>query len=100
MKLHQKLFRLLVFLLPIQLGRHFWPTWSYTFGLKIDYFSPTAYLTDFLVLAVLGLWGIDKLKATRKEPFDRAQGKQRVKSKDSKYVFLFFSFFTFLVINC
>lgn len=56
------LFWLLIFLLPIQLGRHFWPDWSYVFGLKIDYLSPTVYLTDLLVLLILSLWGIKNLK--------------------------------------
>jgi len=56
MKLHQKIFWLLIFLLPVQLGRHFWPDFSFVLGLKIDYLSPTVYLTDLLVLAILALW--------------------------------------------
>ncbi|MCX6724572.1 MAG: O-antigen ligase family protein [Candidatus Shapirobacteria bacterium] len=59
MKLHQKLFWLLVFLLPLQLGRHFWPPWSYVLGLKVDYLSPTIYLTDILVFLILSLWVFD-----------------------------------------
>jgi len=57
MKLHQKIFWLLVLLLPIQLGRHFWPDFSFVLGLKVDYLAPTVYLTDILVLAILVLWG-------------------------------------------
>jgi O-antigen ligase len=57
MKLHQKIFWLLVLLLPIQLGRHFWPDFSFVLGLKIDYLAPTVYLTDLLVLLILVLWG-------------------------------------------
>ena len=56
MKLHQKLFWLLVFFLPTQLGYHFWPDWAYVLGLRVDYLSPTLYLTDLLVLAILILW--------------------------------------------
>ncbi|MCJ7804286.1 O-antigen ligase family protein [Patescibacteria group bacterium] len=56
MKLHQKIFWLLIFLLPVQLGRHFWPNFSFVLGLKIDYLSPTVYLTDLLVLVILALW--------------------------------------------
>ncbi len=59
-KLQQRLFWLLVFLLPVQFGRHFWPEWSYVMGLRIDYLSPTIYLTDILVVAILGLWGWEK----------------------------------------
>jgi len=60
-KLQQRLFWLLVFLLPVQFGRHFWPEWSYVMGLRIDYLSPTIYLTDILMVAILGLWGLEKI---------------------------------------
>lgn len=56
MMFHQKLFWLLVFLLPTQIGRHFWPQWSYVLGLRVDYLAPTIYLTDLLVAGILGLW--------------------------------------------
>lgn len=58
-KLHQKFFWLLILLLPFQLGKHFWPNWSYVLGLKVDYFSPTFYLTDILVFLILFLWGVE-----------------------------------------
>ncbi len=45
---------LLVFLIPTQLGYHFWPEFSFVSGYKIDYLSPTIYLTDiFLILFLL-----------------------------------------------
>lgn len=48
-----KIFSLLLFLsflfIPTQLGKHFWPDYSYLYGLKIDYLSPTIYLQDILV---------------------------------------------------
>ena len=56
MKLHQKLFWLLICLLPVQLGRHFWPNFSLVLGLRIDYLSPTFFLTDLLVVLVLAFW--------------------------------------------
>ncbi|HUV42817.1 MAG TPA: O-antigen ligase family protein [Patescibacteria group bacterium] len=59
MKLHRYLFGLLVFLLPIQLGRHFWPEWTQVLGLPIDYLSPTIYLTDLLVFVILLFWLIE-----------------------------------------
>lgn len=38
-----------------QLGGHFWPDWSFVYGIKIDYLSPTFYLTDLIWIgAVLG----------------------------------------------
>ncbi len=39
----------LVFL-PTQLGKHFWFSTSFVWGLKIDYLSPTIYLTDLFLL--------------------------------------------------
>ncbi len=60
-KLHQKLFWLLVFLLPLQLGRHFWPPSSLVLGLRVDYLSPTIYLTDILVFLILCLWGFEAI---------------------------------------
>lgn len=45
----ENLFFLLLFFLPTQLGRHFWPEWTQVLGLRIDYFSPTLYLTDILI---------------------------------------------------
>lgn len=54
--LHRNLFLVLCLLLPVQLGNHFWPNFAYVMGLRIDYLSPTIYLTDLLVAAILGLW--------------------------------------------
>jgi len=66
MKFHRKLFWLLVFLLPVQLGRHFWPQSSFLFGLKIDYLSPTIFLTDILIFLILFLWVLGRLKGFKK----------------------------------
>lgn len=60
--LHRQLFGLLVLFLPFQIGRHFWPEWSYVLGLRVDYLSPTFYLTDFLVIAILSFWFLEKRK--------------------------------------
>jgi len=56
MKVHQKLFWLTVLFLPFQIGKHFWPKYAYVWGLKIDYLSPTIYLTDLLVFSTLFVW--------------------------------------------
>ena len=50
----KNLFQLFIFLLPTQLGYHFWPQWAYVFGIRVDYLSPTIYLTD-IVFGVLFL---------------------------------------------
>lgn len=54
----KKLFFLLILLLPTQLGLHFWPPWSSIFGIRVDYLSPTIYLTDILVVGILISWGL------------------------------------------
>ncbi|MBM3205992.1 hypothetical protein FJZ41_04055, partial [Candidatus Shapirobacteria bacterium] len=69
MKIHQRLFWFLILLLPVQLGRHFWPASSYLLGIRIDYLAPTVYLTDLLLLAILILWGAEKIRARKKITF-------------------------------
>lgn len=46
------------FLLPTQLGKHFWPDWSYLQGLRSDYLAPTFYLTDILIFWILSYLAI------------------------------------------
>ena len=48
-----------IFLLPVQAGYHFWPSWAYVFGIRVDYFSPTLYLTDLLGIFLFFLWVIE-----------------------------------------
>ena len=45
---------LFLLLIPTQLGKHFWPVWSYVLGIRIDYLSPTLYLLDLLWLVLIG----------------------------------------------
>jgi O-antigen ligase len=105
MKLHQKLFLLLVLLSPLQLGRHFWPEWSYVMGLRVDYLSPTIYLTDILVFLVLGIWILEKSKF--QNPKSKINSKiQNLKfnpqadRQASKSVFFLPLVFVFLLTNC
>ena len=62
------LYWLLGFTLPLQLAKHFWPSFSYLYGMRIDYLSPALYLTDLVIIAVLILklinfrWAIVKIK--------------------------------------
>jgi len=48
--LEKLVFWFLIFLLPSQLAYHFWPDYSFIFGIRIDYLAPSIYLTDLLVL--------------------------------------------------
>jgi len=47
------LYYLLILFLPTQLGKHFWPNFSFVLGSRIDYLSPTLYTTDILLIALL-----------------------------------------------
>src|SRR3990172_6564932 len=43
---------LLGFLLPSQTAIHFWPDFSFVGSIRIDYLSPTLYLTDILIIFI------------------------------------------------
>lgn len=58
MRSHQLFFFLLLLFLPTQLGLHFWPDWTTVLGRRVDYLSPTLYLTDILVFFMLLFWFI------------------------------------------
>ncbi len=53
LKRHKFIFYLLVFLLPLNLGKHFIFRWSYVNGLLVDYLVPTVYVTDLLIVFLL-----------------------------------------------
>ncbi len=55
------IFFTLLLLIPTQIALHFWPTWAYVFGLRIDFLAPAVYLTDILI----GLLIIFNLKVFR-----------------------------------
>ncbi len=49
-KIKSALFFLILLFLPAQFGQHFWPNFSYVLGIRVDYLSPTIYITDVLIL--------------------------------------------------
>ena len=51
-KILYPLFYLLILFLPTQFGKHFWPNYSFVFGLRLDYLSPTVYLTDIFIFLI------------------------------------------------
>lgn len=53
--LRKRVFQLFIFLLPTQLAYHFWPDWSFIFGIRVDYLSPAIYLTDIVLLLLVTL---------------------------------------------
>jgi hypothetical protein len=47
---------LFLLLIPTQLGKHFWPDWSYVLGIRVDYLSPTLYLLDLVWMILILNW--------------------------------------------
>lgn len=95
--LHKIFFYLLILFLPSQLGYHFWPSWSLVAGLRIDYLSPTIYLTDVLIFFIILFWilsckvkVISYLKSVSISPYAFLKNKQLFIS-----LFLIISFFLF-----
>jgi len=62
------LWYLLLLLLPVQIGRHFWPAQAFIFGIKIDYLSPTLYLTDLVIFLLLLFWVFNLLSKPKPSP--------------------------------
>ncbi len=51
-RVEEVLFFLTILFLPTQLGRHFWPQFSFVYSLPIDYLSPVLYFWDILMLVL------------------------------------------------
>ncbi|MBI2315453.1 O-antigen ligase family protein [Candidatus Daviesbacteria bacterium] len=64
-RLEKTLFFLILLFLPTQLGKHFWPNFSYIYSLKIDYLSPAIYSWDILVIGLLIVWILQKPKINK-----------------------------------
>lgn len=59
-------------LLPTQLGKHWWSSWSLVLGIRVDYLSPTLFLTDMILVLLAGLVLWENRKSVRdflKRPF-------------------------------
>ena len=96
-KLHRFLFCLLILLLPVQLGKHFWPDWALVEGIRIDYLAPTVYLTDLLVIGILASWALSLwFKTKNQKPKTPAKGWSASGGKNTnkklKYSLIIFCF--------
>lgn len=56
LQLERLLFLLVIIFLPTQLGKHWWPDFSFIYSLPIDYLAPTLYGWDLLVISLLVCW--------------------------------------------
>ena len=59
-KLTKFFFFLLILLIPIQLGKHFWPSFSFVSGIRVDYLSPILYVSDIAVIFLILLFVVSK----------------------------------------
>lgn len=55
-KLEKIFFYLTIFLLVSQIGRHFWPSFSFINGVRSDYLSPTLYASDISIICLAFLY--------------------------------------------
>ena len=44
------------FLLPSQLGKHYFFSFSYLSGIRVDYLAPTLYMTDIIAIILIGIF--------------------------------------------
>ncbi len=72
--------------LPTQLGLHFWPSWAFILGRRVDYLSPTIYLTDLLLVATVGSWMVSTFLGSfpRRRESRLQKLDPRIKSEDDK----------------
>ena len=55
-QLERVIFYILVFSISFQVGKHFWPQFSFVHGIRVDYLSPTFYLIDLLIILLFLLF--------------------------------------------
>lgn len=58
---------LLLFLFPTQLALHLWPEYAFVYGIRIDYLSPTIYLTDLIFITLFIFWFIKNKRILLKD---------------------------------
>ncbi len=95
-KLERFIFSLFLLFLPTQFGKHFWPDFTLVSGIRIDYLSPTLYVTDILLALLFGCIVFRWIKS-----FQRSKIKdQRSKLQRKPAKFFYISSFIFLFFIC
>jgi len=112
MTLSKKLFYFLIFILPLNLGKHFITNKSYVDGILVDYLVPTIYIQDIFVFIILFIWFIEKVllnnslnnhkkfifyKSVKNKPLKTLNKLQKLNFLDNNlYLIYFFIFSVFL----
>ncbi len=66
-RLPEILLLVLILTTPVQLGKHFWPSFAHVLGLRVDFLSPTVFFTD-IVIFLLMLSFLVRIFLTKKFP--------------------------------
>ncbi len=99
MPVHQIFFYSLLALLPTQLGYHTWPSWAMVLGRRVDYLSPTLYLTDLSVLLILIFWLIESISQVKNHELGMKKLQQQVHVFIIHYSKFIIPFLLFAVLN-
>ncbi|MBN1162821.1 O-antigen ligase family protein [Patescibacteria group bacterium] len=91
-KISQYIFLVLVFFLPLNIGKHYVVKDSYVYGLTVDYLIPVIYVQDLLVVLLLFFWFLELVK-------DKDSFRSIFFDKYGQVLFLFLFSLIFSIIN-
>lgn len=86
-KTEKVFFFLIILFLPTQFGKHFWPSFSFVQGIRIDYLSPTIFFTDILVFLLFIFFILNLIFFRRKK-----RGRKKLRVSLWSKLFLLFLF--------
>ncbi len=91
----QILFLVVLASLPIQLGKFFFPNYSYVLGIPIDYRAQTIYFSDLIIASyiIASIWGLVTASKNQKAKF------KQFLTKNSYYLYSLGIFVLYLVVD-
>ena len=89
------LFLAVLAVVPIQLGKFFWPQFSYVLGLRIDYLALTLYLSDLVVIGYFLVFIFENLLVGKKA----RKNLQKIIFKQKDLLIAFLIFNLYLIFN-
>lgn len=91
-RIERILWYLFILFLPTQLGKHFWTDFSIVTGIRIDYLSPTLYITDILVFGLFICFITTVIKKRNSSKRKSAHGTFPFIKRRTLFAFLVFLF--------
>jgi len=76
MKFQKILLFILILALPTQIAKHFWPEFSFVYGVRVDYLSPTVYVSDLIIFLLLSFWLARNYKEKNGSLFKKTERKK------------------------